>query len=142
MNDSPVLSGANSFTSITKTQINNSGDLVSTLIAGKVKDVDPGALTGIAITSAASGNSHWEYSIDGGKTWTTLDNVYVYDALLLRSTDRLRYVPDGMNPTTASITFRAWDQTNGGAGQRLNTTGAGGGRSVSSEQATSTLIVT
>src|SRR5439155_1052026 len=65
VNDAPVLSGANNFTTITEDQTGNSGDLVSTLIAGQVSDVDSGAVSGIAVTGLNSSTGAWEYSIDG-----------------------------------------------------------------------------
>ena len=39
-----------------------------------------------------------------------------HSALLLRSTDLVRFLPDGKNGNTGSITYRAWDQTAGTAG--------------------------
>src|SRR5205085_7426406 len=55
LNDAPVLSGANDFTTITEDQTNNNGDLVSTLIAGTASDVDSGPSSGIAVTGFSSG---------------------------------------------------------------------------------------
>src|SRR5207253_2065239 len=59
VNDAPVLSGANNFTTITEDQTSNSGDLVSTLISGQVSDVDTGAVNGIAVTSLVSSTGTW-----------------------------------------------------------------------------------
>src|SRR5205807_10288592 len=98
-----------------------SGDLVSTLISGQVADVDSGALSGIAITSLSSGTGTWQYSTNGGTTWTNVGAVSDTSALLVRSSDRLRFVPDAQNGTTASVTFRAWDQTSGTAGTKVDT---------------------
>ena len=44
------------------------------------------------------------------------------DALLLRATDSVRFVPDGLNADSGSITYRAWDQTDLSivAGARIN----------------------
>ncbi len=42
-------------------------------------------------------------------------------SLLLRDTDLLRFVPNGQNATTGDITFRAWDQTTGTAGTKVDT---------------------
>ena len=55
VNDAPVLSGANNFTPISEDQTANSGDLVSTLISGKVSDVDSGAVNGIAVSASETG---------------------------------------------------------------------------------------
>src|SRR5262249_40367648 len=75
VNDAPVLSGANTFTTITEDQTTNSGDLVSTLVSGKITDVDTGASTGIAVTSVSSSNGTWQYSTDSGSTWTNVGSV-------------------------------------------------------------------
>src|SRR5262249_45825971 len=92
VNDAPVLSGANNFTTITEDQTSNGGDLVSTLMSGKVTDADTGALQGIALTSLVSSTGTWQYSIDNGTTWNGVGTVASNLALLLRSTDRLRFV--------------------------------------------------
>jgi hypothetical protein len=142
VNDAPVLSGANNFTTITEDQTTNSGDLVSTLISGKVTDVDTGALQGIAVTSLNSSTGTWQYSLNNGTTWNAVGTVASTSALLLRSTDQLRFVPDGKNGTTASVTFCAWDQTSGTAGSKVSTTTNGGTTAFSTATATPTITVT
>src|SRR5207244_1942701 len=126
VNDAPVLAGANNFTTITEDQTTNSGDLVSTLISSQVSDVDSGAVNGIAVTSLSSGTGTWQYSTDNGTTWTAVGSVSGSSALLLRSSDKLRLVPDGQNSTSASVTFRAWDQTSGSAGTKADASTNGG----------------
>jgi hypothetical protein len=142
VNDAPVLSGANNFTTITEDQTANSGDLVSTLISGQVTDVDTGAVQGIAVTSLVSSTGTWQYSLDNGTTWSAVGTVAANSALLLRSTDKLRFVPDGQNGTTASVTFAAWDQTSGTAGTKADTTTNGGTTAFSTATATSNITVT
>ncbi len=63
-------------------------------------------------------------------------------ALLLRDTDRVRFLPDAMNGGTATISFRAWDQTDGVAGSTANTTSNGGLTAYSTSTQTSTLTAT
>src|SRR5262249_29880473 len=112
VNDAPVLSGANGLTAITEDQAASSGDPVSTLIAGKISDVDSSPLQGIAITATSiTGGGAWQFSIDAGTTWNPIGAVSGTGALLLRDTDKVRFVPDAQNGATASLTFRAWDQT-------------------------------
>lgn len=142
MNDAPVLNSANGFTSITEDQIVNPGNLISQLLAGKMTDVDRGALQGIALTALNSGNGKWQYSLNNGSSWIDIASVSTDSALLLRSADRLRFVPNGENATRASVTFRAWDQTSGTAGATANVTVAGGIRAFSSGQGASTIVVT
>ncbi|MFI5377900.1 MAG: hypothetical protein ACHRHE_01220 [Tepidisphaerales bacterium] len=141
-NTAPVLAGVNNFTAITEDQTTNAGDLVSTLISGKVTDVDTGAVNGIALTGLNSSTGTWQYSLDGGGTWNAVGTVAGNSALLLRSADRLRFVPDGLNGTTAAVTFRAWDQTSGTPGTRADTTSSGGTTAFSTATATANITVT
>ena len=90
VNDAPVLSGANNFTTITEDQTTNSGDLVSTLISGKVTDADAGAVNGIAVTGLVSSTGAWQYSTDNGTTWTNVGAVATNSALLLANTPLAR----------------------------------------------------
>ncbi len=130
VNDAPVLdnSGLMSLTTITEDDINNSGDLVSAIIASvsgdRITDVDSGAVEGIAITGLVSSNGTWEY--DTGSGWTAVGSVSTSSSLLLRATDSLRFVPDGLNADTAFVTFSAWDQTSGTAGTKVDASVFGG----------------
>ncbi|HNB64921.1 MAG TPA: DUF4347 domain-containing protein, partial [Rhodocyclaceae bacterium] len=142
VNDAPVLAGGNAFTTITEDQTSSSGDLVSALIAGQVTDADSGAASGIAVTATVSSTGTWQYSLDNGSTWNGVGSVSGNSALLLRSTDRLRFVPDGLNGTTASVTFRAWDQSSGSAGNKVDASTNGGTTAFSTATATSNLSVT
>src|SRR5439155_1472393 len=126
----------------TEDQTTNSGDLVSTLISGKVTDVDSGAVNGIAVSSLSSGTGTWQYSTDNGSTWNAVGAVAANSALLLRSTDKLRLVPDGQNATSGSVTFCAWDQTSGTQGTKVDTTTCGGTTASSTATATSNITVT
>src|SRR5262249_34483718 len=123
-------------------QTANGGDLVSTLISGQVSDVDAGAVNGIAITGLTSGTGTWQYSTDNGNSWTDVGPVDDSSALLLRSTDKLRLVPDGNNATTASPTCGAWDQTTGTAGSKVDVSTNGGTTAYSTATATSNITVT
>src|SRR5262249_25693915 len=142
VNDAPALSGANNFTAISEDQTTNNGDLVSTFISGQVSDVDSGAVSGIAVTGLSSSTGAWQYSTDGGTIWTSVGAVSDASALLLRSTDKLRFVPDGQNATVASVTFRAWDQTNGTSGSKVDASTNGGVTAFSTATATSSINVT
>src|SRR5258707_659085 len=52
----------------------------------------------------------------------------------------MRFVPDGQNGTTGSVTFCAWDQTSGTQGTKVDTTTSGG--TTASSTATATSIIT
>jgi len=62
-------------------------------------------------------------------------------SLLLRPEDAVRFVPDAENGTTASFTYRAWDQTSGTAGTRVNTSLTGGSTAFSATPNTASITV-
>jgi hypothetical protein len=125
VNDAPVLdtTGVMTLTTITEDDTANNGNTVASIIASaggdRITDVDSGALEGIAVTAMDSGNGAWQYSTNGGAVWNNVGTVSDAAALLLRATDRLRFVPDTLNADSASISFRAWDQTTGTAGTKI-----------------------
>ena len=141
VNDAPVLTPATpSLTTITEDDTSNGGDLVSAIVGSSISDVDSGALEGIAITGLASGNGTWQYDVGGG--WTAVGAVTNTSALLLRATDSLRFVPDGQNADSATVTYRAWDQTSGSAGTKVDVSVNGGTTAFSTATDTATLTVT
>ncbi|MCP4550230.1 MAG: hypothetical protein GY835_27530, partial [bacterium] len=148
VNDAPVLdnSGTSTFTTITEDETNNAGELVSDIVASAggdpITDVNSGASEGIAITDLTSGNGTWQYSTNGGASWSGVGSVSDNSALLLRPEDMLRFEPDAMNGTTASITYRAWDQTSETVGTKVSTTTNGGTTTFSTDVETATLTVT
>ncbi|MDD1012709.1 DUF4347 domain-containing protein [Pseudomonas rubra] len=133
----PVLGG------ITDGQVNNAGQTVGSFLSG-VTDVDTGALSGIAITGASNGSGIWQFSTDG-TSWNDIGSVAGDSALLLRSTDRVRLVPDGATSTVATLTYKAWDQTGASAGQqgsKVDTSVAGGSSAFSTSTDTASITVT
>src|SRR5262249_57210403 len=96
---------------ITANQTTNTGQMVASFIGSSISDVDSGAVQGIAITTLSSTNGTWQYSTDGGTNWFAIGQVSNTSALLLRSSDLIRFVPDGHNGGTDTITYLAWDQT-------------------------------
>ncbi|MET0333980.1 MAG: hypothetical protein ABW190_06890, partial [Rhizobacter sp.] len=143
VNDAPVLAdGDVTLTTVTEDDTTNAGTLISTLLGSTVTDVDSGSLQGIAVTGLANGNGHWEYSLDAGTTWTTVATASATNALLLRDTDRIRFVPDTRNGTAASFDYRAWDRSTGTAGGTANTSAVGAAAAFSSEQNTANVTVT
>ena len=99
----------------------NTGTLVSDLVANLITDVD-GDPDGIAITAVDEANGSWEYSINGGSSWQAVGTVTDGSARVLTATanDLLRFVPNANYEGSATISFRAWDGTDG------NTTGTAG----------------
>ncbi len=115
VNDSPILSGDITLTPIAEDEI-SSGEPVSDLLAGVFSDPD-GELQGIAVvanTADAGTEGIWQYSSDGGATWSDIGPVSSAGALLIGKDGLLRFVPvDGGDP--GSLSIRALDDTYGGA---------------------------
>lgn len=129
INDAPVLTatGSQMLTGTDEDTI-SPGDQVSAIVAATISDVDAGAVEGIAI-NFTSGSGTWEFSTDGGETFSPIGSVSTAEALLLRASDLLRYVPDGALGETAIIGYRAWDQTGSTFGQqglKIDVTSSGG----------------
>ena len=133
-----------SLTTITEDQTTNGGDTVASIIASaggdRITDVDTGALEGIAIFDLVSGNGTWQYNTGSG--WTDVGAVSISSSLLLRDTDSLRFVPNGLNADTAFVTFAAWDQTTGTAGTKVDTSVYGGTTAFSDQVETAAIVVT
>ncbi|MDX1430905.1 MAG: cadherin-like domain-containing protein, partial [Gammaproteobacteria bacterium] len=110
-NTAPVLGAAGpALPDITEDEINNSGESVATILGGSAFDAD-GDPVGIAITatSEGTGTGYWEYSVDGGTNWFSVGDVSDAAALVLRSSDRIRFVPGSNDADTAAFAYRAWD---------------------------------
>ena len=76
---------------------------------------------GIAVTgSTVAATGKWQYSANGS-SWTDLGLVSTGSALLLTPAYSIRFLPDGLEGGTATLTYLAWDQTSGSAGLRVNT---------------------
>ncbi len=143
-NDAPVMVDATpSLTTINEDQTTNSGQTVASILGTSVTDADSGALEGIAITGKSSGNGQWQYSLDG-TNWNNFGNYSTGNALLLAADDKVRFVPNAQNGTTASFDYVAWDQTSGTAGSTANvpTPQRGGSTAFSTELNTASITVT
>ncbi len=101
-------------TTINEDQTTNAGQTVASIIASaggdRITDADSGAVEGIAITSTTSGNGTWQYSTDNGVTWSNVGTVATNSALLLRSSDLMRFVP--MARTQLRLTLLSAPGTN------------------------------
>lgn len=93
--------------------------------------MDGTAVFGLAVT-ATTGNG-WQYSTDGGATWHSLGGVAASRARLLEGDARLRRQPGSAGP--AMVSFRAWDGTQGVAGEvaDLSEAGSAGGSTAFSQ---------
>ncbi len=146
VNDAPVLTPAGpTLTGLTDSDTNNPGVAVSSFLTGHVTDADTGAVQGIALTGLTSGTGTWQYSTNGGASWQNVGAVSDASALLLRSGDRVRFVPDGINGGNVSLTYHAWDQSGTTAGQqgtKVDASATGGANPFSAASDTATLTVT
>ncbi len=140
INDAPVLvpSGVRTLTG-TNEDTTSPATTVANIIGTTVTDVDNAAVRGIAITGT-TGNGTWQFATNG--VFNLVGAVSGSSALLLRSTDSLRYLPDLQNGENATITYRAWDQTSGTFGTKVNIGGTGGATAFSSATDAATLTVT
>jgi hypothetical protein len=72
------------------------------------------AIYGLSNTGPADGGV-WQFSTNAGSTWTAINTTNMTNdvanatALLLRSTDKIRFVPDTDNGTTATVSYVLWD---------------------------------
>ncbi len=133
VNDAPTINNGATYTMASITEDDTSSAItISTILSdSKWSDVDTGALSGVAIT-AVNGKGGWEYSSDTGKTWSAISSVSDSSALLLTSTSQLRYVGDGKQGETATLSYRAWDQTSGTVGSKADASTHGGSTAFSS----------
>ncbi len=109
------------------------GSPISTFVGG-ASDTDAGAVKGIAIIGTNETNGTWYYTLDSGTTWTAINavdgSVSTSNALLLANdpSTRLYFKPtaDFNGSAPAALTFRAWDQTRGTEGDKVDPGTVGG----------------
>lgn len=126
LNRAPALLGPGRLTPVREDAPNPPGDTVQALLGSTFRDSDPGARGGIAIVGATgAGHGRWQFSLDGGRSWSDLGGVSPASARLLRSTDRVRFLPAADFNGSVLLLYHAWDQTSGTAGgwARLSVTG-------------------
>jgi len=147
VNDAPVLaSGQNPrFETITENDLDHPGETVSSVLAklgNGITDIDANSSEGIAIFTNNSNGGDWQYSTDAGTSWQDFGTVSTANALLLRDTDLVRMNPNGTFGHLGNFGFRAWDQTVGTAGTKVDIPALGGtgGTSTFSTNTLSALI--
>ncbi|NER66274.1 hypothetical protein G3436_23450 [Pseudomonas sp. MAFF212427] len=144
VNDAPVLTGVSpALNGITETAINNGGSTVLSLLGG-VTDIDNSAVKGMAITGLTATYGKWQYSLDAGVTWGDVGIVSTSSALILTAQNLVRFVPDSLHGETATITYKAWDQSSnaGLQGVKVNVTTSGGTSAYSTATDTASVVVT
>lgn len=125
------------------------GTLISAIVALGQNVTDPDDTTftdiGIAVISADETNGTWHYSTDNGGAWSPIGPVGGTNAKLLAADagTRIQFAPNANFQGTATIGFRAWDQTEGSNGSLINPTPLVSTRAFSvSSNDTATLTVT
>jgi hypothetical protein len=144
INSEPVLAGNSVALTMSQDPATNKGFLVSTLVAKRIAD-DPKSKQGVAIVGLSGGdNGAWQFSVDAGKTWKPLGSATDEAGLLLRSADKLRFLPNAgfRGADAATLTYKAWDQTYGTAGTRADVSVDAPGTFFSSGALTASLTVT
>ncbi|MEZ6087267.1 MAG: cadherin-like domain-containing protein [Pirellulaceae bacterium] len=117
-NDAPTLDNSSLFQlpDVSEDDQQPAGTSIASLLSTPsplaVDDVDALSVKGVAIETT-TGNGIWQFSLDHGNSWVDIQFVDPSQALLLRATDHIRFVPAGQTGQTALISFRAWDQTIG-----------------------------
>ena len=130
VNNAPVLNDTPLMLTVTEDAPAPSGAVGSLLSAftGGISDWDPGASKGLAIIGSNETNGTWYFTTDGGTTWTGLNQfngaVGTTNALLLAddASTRLYFRPNAdynLNVSSA-LTIRAWDQTRGTGGTKVD----------------------
>jgi VCBS repeat-containing protein len=128
VNDAPTLVGGSLNTSVLTTITEdvsvaaNAGQTVASMVAdGLIVDVDVVAGTAasesIYVTDVNNTKGAWQFKVGTGD-WTNFDfsGANQGKALLLNSTDMVRFLPNLNESGSAIITFGAWDRTAGTAG--------------------------
>jgi len=122
VNDAPVLENLVDMllTSILQNTENPSGSPLTAIIASaggdRITDAE-GDPEGMAVVGVDGTNGSWQYSLDGGSSWSSLTGVTEGEARLLESSHKIRFVPATGWYGTAELLFRAWDRTVGVGGQ-------------------------
>ena len=168
VNDAPVLVNATDsaplLTSITEDDTASGGNLISSLVRAVdgtspadttksvVTDIDFGTKGtgegydgGIAIydlgNDGPADGGKWQYKIGSG-TWTDVGAVSASSALLLASTDSIRFAPDEKNATTATISYYIWDGSSGTKGSKVSVATRGDATAFSTDGDVATITVT
>jgi hypothetical protein len=125
----------------------NGGDRVDEILSnGNISD-GPGEVFAIAVTAVDNTNGIWQFSTDDGASWVPFSSIIGQDtqARLLDAGHRIRFVPDATyrpaDTSQESISFRAWDETSGTAGQLGNVSAVGGTTAFSEFEAEATISV-
>lgn len=140
LNDAPVLVAMNPYIGTTDEDQTSGAAAIGDFVTQAFDPDGSSWLQGIVLTGA-TGNGFWEYSLDGS-TYYPLPSVTSKQALILEPDAHLRYTPDNRNGEVATVTYRAWDTTNGVlAGEWVDASQFGGLTAYSEVADTGLLVV-
>jgi len=144
VNDAPViLIDAQTLAPIQEDPQNIPGQTVADMITnGAFTDDDGAAIEAIAVYATNTTNGSWQYQLNGSGSWINVGAVSNSNALLLGPSDKVRFIPNAHFNGDATFNFRAWDQTSGGTGTKVNVNTNGGTTAFSSNTGTVTQTVT
>ena len=142
INLSPEVGNANiSLTAVAENAASVVTDVSNIITDANITDAE-GATLGIAVTNT-SGPGLWEFSLDGGTTWSGFGAVSTSSAVLLDNSAKIRFIPQTDVAGSATITFFGWDQTTGSAGDRnVNAAASSNFNAFSSSTSTGTHTIT
>ncbi|OMG63056.1 hypothetical protein AUR61_014865 [Stutzerimonas balearica] len=116
VNDAPVIASSDtkvSLLEIKEDQASINGASVTALFEPRFTDVDAGASLGgiIVVNDASTGTQGtWQYSLDGGTTWTDIGTVSASEGLALSASTLLRFNPEAnWHGTPGELTVRLTD---------------------------------
>jgi hypothetical protein len=117
--------------------------LEPTELGDPITDADKSAKEGVAVFGADNSNGVWEYKIPGSPSiWQPFGVVTDTGAVLLGDTSRIRFVPSpNYFGSSISLDIRAWDQTSGVSGDRVDITINGGTTAFSVDESKITVRV-
>ena len=119
INDSPRFNDISVIQpSINEDEVNNPGVTVHQMAFNLIEDDDENAIRGIAITDVDSSNGQWQYRLESAadSSWRRIHtDLDISRAVLLRATrsNSVRFVPNTDFHGNATITFVAWDASDG-----------------------------
>ena len=149
-NNAPVLNAAAplSLGDVAEDTAQPAGRAIAALLAAAgdpISDADDSPLEGLALIAADATHGAWQYSLASppAADWQPVGVVSPTLALLLPDTAWLRFAPaaDYVGPA-GQLTVRAWDQTSGAAGQRVDASQTGGSNAFSTATAAVVATVT
>ncbi|NFV79224.1 tandem-95 repeat protein [Magnetospirillum aberrantis] len=95
-NDAPVLSASVALPAIAEDTPSPTGATIASLFGAKFSDVDSGAsFAGLAVVgnTASAAEGAWQYSSDGGTTWSDIGVVDDSHAVAISASSLLRFLP-------------------------------------------------